>query len=348
LLLIGANFIAAFALAVDAEVGFRLGFVASDPSAISAVASMFIHANLVHLLGNMVFLGAVGPAAELSLGQLKFFALYFFGGIVGVLAHWAMLRGVDTAAPLLGASGAVAACVGYSAVRFGGVRVPLAPKFGVRVAVVIALWALLQVAGAYVHTSDLDRSPAFWAHLGGLLAGLLAGVLFRAPKAASRAQGEEAMARMQERGPAAALVAANEYLASHPGDPGAVAAKAAAEDALGDHEAEAETWLGALDSLPQASVRLGQLKRLGAVPPPVRASLADKWSESRPDAARALLASVADGPAHESLRPECMLRLVQLLAETEPAEARRYAEALAEEYPLHPATEIAKARAPKP
>ena len=64
LLLIAANMVAAFALFVYPDFAVELGFRPNHPSLVGAITGLFLHANLFHLLGNMVFLAAVGAAVE--------------------------------------------------------------------------------------------------------------------------------------------------------------------------------------------------------------------------------------------------------------------------------------------
>ena len=71
LILIVANLLAAFAVLGIPDLITKLGFHSDAPAVRSALTSLFIHANVVHLLGNMVFLAAVGAAVEMASGSVR-------------------------------------------------------------------------------------------------------------------------------------------------------------------------------------------------------------------------------------------------------------------------------------
>jgi membrane associated rhomboid family serine protease len=71
LLLIAGNILAAFALLFNPELAFAFGFRPDHPSLAGAISCLFLHSNVVHLLGNMVFLAAVGVAVELAAGRIQ-------------------------------------------------------------------------------------------------------------------------------------------------------------------------------------------------------------------------------------------------------------------------------------
>ena len=70
---------------------------------------MFLHADIVHILGNMVFLWVFGDNVEEAMGRLRFLAFYLLCGIIGALAFVA--SDVHSRTPLIGASGAIAGVV---------------------------------------------------------------------------------------------------------------------------------------------------------------------------------------------------------------------------------------------
>ena len=72
LILIIANLFASFAVAFDPELVMDFGFNPRRPSFLTIFSGLFLHQNLLHLLGNMVFLAAVGAAVELATGSLQF------------------------------------------------------------------------------------------------------------------------------------------------------------------------------------------------------------------------------------------------------------------------------------
>jgi membrane associated rhomboid family serine protease len=344
LLLIAVNLGAAFWAALDSEVLQNLAFRPNEPAFGGALGSLFVHANLLHLLGNMVFLAAVGAAVEIAAGPLRFLAAFFGGGAVGILAHWLALRNANEPAPLLGASACVAGCVGYYATRYLGLRVPLAPKVAAPVGGVAALWAILQVLGAFVRLGDSELAVSYWAHLGGLVGGLLMSALFRAPDLAQIRFSHEALERLNEHSPAVARAAALKVLESRPDD--VVAWSNLAEAARKLHHPEEERdalreILGRTDGAKRdaAILRLAELDALSILPALDRFKLA---SETGPNAAVCLLRSLLSEPS--VARPSVLLALAGTVRETCEEEAARYLAELEREFPLEQETDIARKR----
>ena len=134
----------------------NFAFDPGAPNLPSALASLFLHdpGNILHLLGNMVFLAAVGPLVESSVGPTRFAVVYLVGGLAGVSGHWAVTVVTGVSEPLIGASSAIAACVGYCSVRYMLRKVPLAPKLKLTVGTVAVVWVMLQAVGAFVKFGD--------------------------------------------------------------------------------------------------------------------------------------------------------------------------------------------------
>lgn len=139
------------------------------------LTSMFAHASIFHLLGNMLFLILLGPALEQRIGKLKFAVVYFFSGIVATLTFSAVMWGEPIY--LLGASGAISGIIGTFLVTYprdkitmilGFILIPDAPVWAVS-----AVWFLFNVVIV------VGSSQTAWeAHLGGFLAGAVIGLLF--------------------------------------------------------------------------------------------------------------------------------------------------------------------------
>jgi membrane associated rhomboid family serine protease len=167
----------------------RYGFVPAHPTALGALGSLFTHAGLVHLAGNMLFLWAVGPFVESALGAGLFSLLYLTGGAAALLAH--RLASGPSPEPLVGASGAIAGVMGallvrnaFAKIRFLWLPILWAPRlrlvFGIPAFVVLPLWFLEQVTSAKL---EPDAPVAWWAHIGGFVFGMAgAAVLVRGPK----------------------------------------------------------------------------------------------------------------------------------------------------------------------
>jgi membrane associated rhomboid family serine protease len=344
LILIAANMVAAFALVRQPDLAYDLGFRIDHPSFQGAVTSLFLHQNLVHLLGNMVFLAAVGAAVELSTGSFRFITVYMVSGLVGVAAHWAFAARVEDPAPLLGASGAIAGCAGYYTVRYLRLRVPLAPKFGASILAVTLFWLALQIVGAFFRLGDPTGGVAFWSHLGGFLAGFVMSVAFRTPDLNQLKLGHAVLEEMNARSPAAAVTAARKHLETHPNDTHALRELASALDKLGDHDDESRVLIQLFNLSPSVETlrRLVELHRLALIPTLERLKLAEKYVDDH-DVARELLQSVVEGD-DDIQRPEAMLALAGLERGDSEERATEILIKLREKYPLHPTVELARAR----
>lgn len=350
LILIVANIVAAFALVWQPDLIYDFGFNPLRPSLQSILASLFLHANLFHLFANMLFLAAVGAAVELATGSLRFIVVYFVSGLAGIGLHALLAaRNVSEPHPLVGASGCIAGCAAYYGIRYLGLRVPLAPRIGVPVAGVLAAWLLLQILGAFKTIGDYSASTAFWAHLGGFGAGLIMSFVFRAPDLGHLRLGHEVLEKMNERGPAAAAAAALRHLAVHPDDPKGLQHLIEAHKLMDDAEGESAALVRLVEILPDEDIgapirRLAELGELGRLTPVKRVRLAERAQPHDVGASKSLLQSIVDMPEGESQRPDAMLALASLEREADEGRSEAILARLKAEYPLHAATDLARAR----
>ena len=349
LLIIAANLIAAFLVVYDPDLAIHLGFDPKYPSFQGAVTSLFLHLNYLHLLGNMLFLAAVGAPVEIAAGSARFTIVYFLGGLAGVLAHLVFLRRMPDAPILIGASGAVAACAAYYTVRYSRLRVPIAPGLAAPVVVMTGAWLVLQIAGGVARIGDADAAVAYWAHIGGFAAGLILSMVFQAPKLADLELGHEVLREMNERSAGAVLAAAKVHLTSHPTDVAGLRQKADALSQLGDCDEEADTLLQLLERTPEPDqmnviARLADINCLDRLPSLRRTMLADKMKATDAGTAVILLQSVVKGPREDPQRPDALLALVGLELDQQPERAKAHLEELFRDYPLHPASDLARAR----
>ncbi|HVL56750.1 MAG TPA: rhomboid family intramembrane serine protease [Burkholderiaceae bacterium] len=138
------------------------------------VTSMFMHGSWMHLLGNMWFLWLFGNNVEDSMTRPRFVAFYLLCGLAAAFAQ--VLVDPTSRVPMVGASGAISGVLGAYLVLFPRVRVyVLVIFFSVALPAwaMILYWALLQLFGG-VTTAVTAQSGgvAFWAHLGGFVAGV--------------------------------------------------------------------------------------------------------------------------------------------------------------------------------
>jgi membrane associated rhomboid family serine protease len=149
-----------------------------SPPVATLFTSMFMHGGLLHLGGNMLYLWIFGNNVEDRLGHLRFLVFYLAGGVLATLSHIAVSRG--SALPLVGASGAVAAVLGayWRLYPHARVRCLLFLVFIVQfvelpAAIVLGLWIILQVLNGLLGLGVGGGGVAWFAHIGGFLAGLL-------------------------------------------------------------------------------------------------------------------------------------------------------------------------------
>lgn len=153
---------------------------------LTPLTSMFMHADVLHVAINMLFLWIFGGAVEALLGRGRFLALYLAAGYVAAYAQTAL--DPSATGPLIGAAGAVAGALGaYAMLRPRGrvVSLSLVPFFAglfeVRALVLILVWFGLQLIPdvGNLASTDIDSGgTAYLAHLGGFVFGFLTVRLF--------------------------------------------------------------------------------------------------------------------------------------------------------------------------
>jgi membrane associated rhomboid family serine protease len=146
----------------------------------TAFTAMFLHGNILHIAGNMLFLGIFGPNVEDAMGRVRYVIFYLLGGLVALAAQ--VLVGPNSTAPTLGASGAIAAVLGGYIVLYPRARI-LSLVFIVFFVTIIEVpavfllgfWFLEQV---YFGSANLTNpvggggGVAYFAHVGGFVFGL--------------------------------------------------------------------------------------------------------------------------------------------------------------------------------
>jgi membrane associated rhomboid family serine protease len=155
-----------------------------SPIWLTLLTSMFMHGGWLHLGGNMLFLWIFGDNVEHRIGHGLYIGFYVVAGIIASFAQ--ILVDTDSVIPTLGASGAISGVLGAYLVMFPTNRVTVFLfRFLLPVPAIVAIgmWAVLQFIngiGAFAVTEETGGGVAYMAHIGGFVAGLAAGVLFRA------------------------------------------------------------------------------------------------------------------------------------------------------------------------
>lgn len=143
-----------------------------------------MHAGLAHLAGNMLYLWIFGDNVEDSLGHGKYLLFYLIGGVIASLAH--IFTNPQSQIPTVGASGAIAAVLGAYLVLYPRSRVLTFIPLGffmrltsVPAVIVLGLWFVLQLFSGVLSLGAADvGGVAFWAHIGGFVAGVVLAKLF--------------------------------------------------------------------------------------------------------------------------------------------------------------------------
>jgi membrane associated rhomboid family serine protease len=143
------------------------------------VTSMFLHGSWFHLLSNMWFLYVFGDNVEDAMGHLRFAAFYLLTGVAAAAVQ--VLASPGSALPMVGASGAISGVMGAYVILYPLVRVHTLVFLGIlitRVALpaylMLGYWFLLQLLGGLPAVGgNAPGGVAFWAHVGGFLAGAL-------------------------------------------------------------------------------------------------------------------------------------------------------------------------------
>jgi membrane associated rhomboid family serine protease len=154
------------------------------PDQFRLVTYLFLHGSILHLLGNMVFLYVFGDNVEDAMGHVRFAVFYLLCGAFAAIVHSAMTPSPEV--PLIGASGAISGVIGAYVMLHPNIRVwvlmpvPVLPFLPLRFSAgfVILVWVLYQLVSAFYLTRD---ATAWWAHIGGFLAGVLLVTVMKRP-----------------------------------------------------------------------------------------------------------------------------------------------------------------------
>ncbi len=157
------------------------GFV-DLPDSLTFLTYAFVHANFVHLAGNMLFLWVFGDNIEDAVGHVKYLIFYLACAAGGGGAH--VVANGTSDAPLIGASGAVAGIVAAYLILHPKVKLWIL-AFGripvrLRAAYVLVGWAAYQIASLFLSVPG-ENEVAWWAHIGGFVTGALLILVARRP-----------------------------------------------------------------------------------------------------------------------------------------------------------------------
>ncbi len=150
------------------------------PEFYTLISYMFLHADIFHLLGNMLFLWVFGDNVEDAMGHVRFLIFYILCGMGAGLSHALMVP--DSASPLIGASGAVAGVIAAYLMLHPRVRVWVLAfnifPIQLTAAIVLGFWIVTQVVMVLVPQVG---PTAWWAHIGGFIIGAILIIFMKKP-----------------------------------------------------------------------------------------------------------------------------------------------------------------------
>ena len=164
---------------------------------ITILTSMFMHAGVIHIAGNMLFLWVFGPEIEDVMGAGRYLMFYLLGGLAATCAQ--VVVDPTSSVPNLGASGAIAAVMGVFLVTYprDQIRTVLLLGWFTRVAFVpaallVGLWFLVQLFSAVGSLAQVQTDGvAYVAHIGGFIFGAVAGRVFESHGQTAEQRGNE-------------------------------------------------------------------------------------------------------------------------------------------------------------
>jgi membrane associated rhomboid family serine protease len=161
--------------------GVELSPSMAFPPFLTLFTSMFLHGGLFHLGGNMLYLWIFGDNVEDRLGHVKYFFFYIISGLAASLLF--IFTSPQSQVPMIGASGAIAGVLGAYMITFPKAKVLTLIFFGFFIRItpipallVLGFWFLFQLLYALPSIGSTTGGVAFFAHVGGFIAGM---VLFK-------------------------------------------------------------------------------------------------------------------------------------------------------------------------
>ncbi|HEY6598766.1 MAG TPA: rhomboid family intramembrane serine protease [Pseudomonadales bacterium] len=152
----------------------------------TVISSMFMHGGWFHLIGNMWFLWIFGDNVEDAMGPVRFMTFYLICGLAAAAAQ--IFANPTSIVPMVGASGAIGGVMGAYALLYPRAHVHMFIFLGfymttaaVPAIYMLGYWFILQIVSGLpgLVGEELGGGVAFWAHVGGFVAGLALALLFR-------------------------------------------------------------------------------------------------------------------------------------------------------------------------
>ena len=157
---------------------FKFGFIPSNFNIFTIFTSMFMHANLAHIIGNLWFLKIFGDNVESVLGHIKYLIFYLCCGFIAAIGQY-IINPASTI-PMIGASGAIAGILGAYMIQFPNARVHnflfffiIFTKVTLPAQIVLGFWFLFQLSQGLIELGvNTTGGVAWFAHIGGFIGGV--------------------------------------------------------------------------------------------------------------------------------------------------------------------------------
>jgi membrane associated rhomboid family serine protease len=157
--------------------------LAAIPATLTVVTSMFMHGGWMHLIGNMLYLWIFGNNVEDAMGHGRFVVFYLLSGLAAALAQ--AFQDPGSTVPMIGASGAIGGVLGAYVLLYPQARVLVLIPLGfffytlrIRALYVLGFWFVLQFVSSAL-AGEQAGGVAYWAHIGGFVAGMVLILPFR-------------------------------------------------------------------------------------------------------------------------------------------------------------------------
>lgn len=135
--------------------------------------SMFMHGSWMHLIGNMWFLWIFGNNVEDSMGSFRFAVFYILSGVAASATQ--VVADTGSVIPMVGASGAIGGVMGAYIILYPKVHVHMFfffRTFAIPAIMMLGYWIVMQLVGGFTSIGAKGGGVAFWAHIGGFIAGM--------------------------------------------------------------------------------------------------------------------------------------------------------------------------------
>jgi membrane associated rhomboid family serine protease len=152
--------------------------------------SMFLHADIFHIGGNMLFLFIFGDNVEDAFGHFSYLIFYLLCGVTADFAHiLSLTTSVELAIPTLGASGAISGVMGAYIVMYPKAKILTLLPFRlvyvvpIPAAIFLGFWFVLQLLYTAI---GVVGGVAYWAHIGGFLIGMISAFIYEKTRRSER------------------------------------------------------------------------------------------------------------------------------------------------------------------